>query len=84
MLNAEFLAAKKAVGLNQTKKAVKSGTAKKIYVAHDADESFIASIKRLCESGGVPIDLSATMADLKFACQIDVDCAVCTIISIAE
>ena len=81
MIIDELITAKKAVGLNQTKKAIKSGTAKKIYAAHDADESFIASIKRLCEDGGVPIDLSATMAELKFACQIDVDCAVCTIMA---
>ena len=81
MIIDELITARKAVGLNQTKKAIKSRTAKKIYVAHDADESFIASIKRLCEDGGVPIDLSATMAELKFACQIDVDCAVCTIIA---
>jgi len=80
MVSDELLTAKKkAVGLNQTKKAVKGGTAKKVYAACDADESFVAQIKRICEDGGVPLDLSATMADLKFACQIDVDCAVCTI-----
>jgi len=81
MIIDELITANKAVGLNQTKKAVKSGTAKKVYAAYDADESFIASVKRLCESSGVPIDLSATMAELKFACQIDVDCAVCTVMA---
>jgi len=81
MISDELLTTnQKVVGLNQTKKAVKSGTAKKIYVAYDAEESFIASIKRLCEDSGVPIDLSATMTELKFACQIDVDCAVCTVV----
>jgi large subunit ribosomal protein L7A len=80
MVSAELLAAKKAVGFNQTKKAVKNGIAKKVYAAHDADENFLESIKRLCEDGSVPLDLSAAMAELKEASQIDVDCAVCAIL----
>ena len=80
MINSELLTAKKAVGLNQTKKAVKNGAAKKIYAAHDADENFIAAIKRLCEDGSVPLDLSAAMSELKEAVKIDVDCAVCAIL----
>jgi large subunit ribosomal protein L7A len=80
MINAELLSAKKAVGLNQTKKAVKNGLAKKVYAAHDADENFLASVRRLCEDGSVPLDLSAVMAELKEACRIDVDCAVCAVL----
>ena len=81
MISEELLTAKKAVGLNQTKKAVKNGTAKKIYAAHDSDEKFLASVKRLCEDASVPLDLSSAMAELKEACKIDVNCAVCTIIA---
>ena len=80
MINAELLTAKKAVGLNQTKKAVKNGAAVKVYAAHDADEKFLAEVKRLCEGGAVPLDLSAAMAELKEAGKIDVDCAVCAIL----
>ena len=80
MISAELLNAKKAVGLNQTKKAVKNGTAKKVYAARDADENFLASVKRLCGDAAVPLDLGAGMSELKEACRIDVDCAVCAII----
>ena len=80
MISAELLTAKKAVGLNQTKKAVKNGTAKKVYAAHDADDNFLASVRRLCEDGNVPLDLGAAMAELKEACRIDVDCAVCAVL----
>jgi len=80
MISAELLTAKKAVGLNQTKKAVKNGTAKRVYAAHDADENFLALVKRLCEDSSVPLDLSAAMAELKEASKIDVDCAVCAIL----
>jgi len=81
MISEEFLNAKKAVGLNQTKKAVKNGIAKKVYAAHDADESFLASIKRLCEDCSVPLELGASMSELKEACRIDVDCAVCAVLA---
>jgi large subunit ribosomal protein L7A len=80
MISDELAAAKKAVGLNQTKKALKNGAAKKVYAAHDADESFIASVRRLCEENSVSMDLSAAMAELKQACGIDVDCAVCAVL----
>jgi len=80
MISAELMTAKKAVGLNQTKKAVKSGAAEKVYAAHDADENFLAQVRRLCEENNVPLDLGAAMAELKEACGIDVDCAVCAVI----
>jgi len=76
----ESPAAKRTVGLNQTKKAVNGGKAKKVYAAKDADELFLLQIKRLCETKSVPIDEDATMSELGTACNIDVDCAVCAII----
>ena len=80
MISAELLAANKAVGLNQTKKAVKNGAAVKVYAAHDADEKFLASVRQICELAGVPLDTSAAMAELREAGRIDVDCAVCAIL----
>ena len=46
----ELSAAKKVVGFNQTKKAVESKSAKKIFAASDADERFLLQVKRLCEA----------------------------------
>ena len=76
----ELSAAKKAVGLNQTKKAVNNGKAIKVFAAKDADEMFLLQIKRLCEGKPVLIDGSMTMAELGSACKIDVGCAVCAVI----
>ena len=76
----ELPSEKKAVGLNQTKKAVNGGRAKKVYAANDADELFLLQIKRMCENKSVPVDEGATMSELGLACNIDVDCAVCAII----
>ena len=80
MISEELLTAKKAVGLNQTKKAVNNGKAKKVFAAKDADGQFLLQVKRLCESKSVPVDEDMTMAELGSACKIDVGCAVCAII----
>ena len=77
----EISAAKKVVGLNQTKKAVNNGKAKKVFAAKDADEQFLLQIKRLCESRSVPVEANMTMQELGLACNIDVGCAVCAIIN---
>jgi large subunit ribosomal protein L7A len=76
----ELSAAKKVVGLNQTKKAVNNGKAIKVFAAKDADEMFLLQIKRLCESKSVMVDENMTMAELGSACKIDVGCAVCAVI----
>ena len=73
----EISDAKKVVGLNQTKKAVNNGKAKKVFAAKDADEQFLLQIKRLCEDKSVPVDETMTMAELGLLCKIDVGCAVC-------
>ena len=76
----EFLTAKKAVGLNQTKKAVNSGIAKKIFAAKDADEQFLLQIKKMCEGLAVDVDESMTLKELGEACKIEVGCAVCALV----
>ena len=73
-------ASKKVAGLNQTKKALNNGKAKKVFAAKDADEQFLLQIKRLCESKSVPVDGNMTMEELGSACSIDVGCAVCAIV----
>jgi large subunit ribosomal protein L7A len=73
-------AAKKAIGLNQTKKAVNDGTAKKIFAASDADEHFLLQVQKMCEGLAVDIDASLTKKELGKACEIEVGCAVCAVI----
>ena len=76
----ELSDAKKVVGLNQTKKAVNNGKAKKVFAAKDADGQFLLQIKRLCEGKSVPVDENMTMDELGSACKIDVGCAVCAVV----
>ncbi|GHV11407.1 hypothetical protein FACS1894219_02500 [Clostridia bacterium] len=72
-----FKSAQKVVGFNQTKKAAASGDALIIYAASDADASFLAKVRTLAASHGVPLDESDTKEHLGKACGIDVGCAVC-------
>ena len=82
MITEELSAAakNKVVGLNQTKKAISSGTAKKVYIAGDADDMFSTELKKLCGEYSIPVIEVPTMAELGEACGIDVGCAVCAII----
>lgn len=70
----------KVVGLNQTKKAINNGSAKKVYIAIDSDDIFSVQIKKLCGEYSVPLEEIPTMDELGKACGIDVGCAVCAII----
>ena len=66
----------KAVGLNQSKKLIKSGFAEMVCIANDADGYIYNEIKSLCCQYDVPFDDSKSMAVLGQVCGIDVGCAV--------
>ena len=76
----ELSAAKKAVGLNQARKAVNNGAAKKIFAASDAEGQFLLQVKKMCEKLAVDIDTSMTRKELGEACNIEVGCAVCAVV----
>lgn len=66
-------------GLNRAKKAMKNGTAAKVYLATDADAHFTAAVTALAEEYGVPMEATHTMAELGALSGIDVGCAVCVL-----
>ena len=76
----ELRNAKRVVGIKQLRKALRDGTALKVFVADNADERLTAPIKELCEETGVPFVSVPTMAELGEACSIDVGAAVAAII----
>ena len=67
-------------GLNQSKKLIKGGSAKKAFAATDAEEKLISMLKELCNEAGVEFDCSRTMEELGKLCEIDVGCAVCVVL----
>ena len=68
-----------AVGLNTSKKLIKSGGAAKALLANDCSPFIKAEITALADEYGVPTDESHTMEELGKKCGIDVGCAVCVI-----
>lgn len=54
----------KVVGLKQTVKAIKNSTAKTVYIAKDADDKLIQSVKVLIEDNSPELIYIDTMKEL--------------------
>ena len=64
-------------GYNQSKKCIRNGRAKHVYVAFDAESHIFTEIMSLCERFDVMLDTTKTKKELGALCGIEVDCAVC-------
>lgn len=67
-------------GLNQTKKHIKGGTAKAVFIASDAESKILSAMTELCRENEVETDTAHTKAELGRMCGIEVDCAVCVVL----
>ena len=69
---------KKAIGIKQTLKAVENNTAELVFIALDADEKIVNSLKELCLTNTVETEYVESMKQLGKACGIEVGAsAVC-------
>lgn len=69
---------KKAIGIKQTMKAVENNTAKLVFIAVDADEKIVKSLRELCLTNKVEMENVESMKQLGKACGIEVGAsAVC-------
>ncbi len=75
----ELHTANKAVGLKQSLKKLRSGEAKKAFVARDATPSVTDDIIKICEESFVPAEWVGTMDELGRACGIEVGAAVAVV-----
>lgn len=76
----ELQTAKKVVGVKQSKKAIREGSAQGVILAKDAEARVIRPIRTLCEEMGVPVEEAETMAELGKAAKIDIGAAVVTLL----
>lgn len=67
-------------GLNQSKKLIKGGSARKAFAATDAEEKLVSVLKDLCSDAEIELDRTKTMEELGKLCEIDVGCAVCVVL----
>ena len=72
--------ASRAVGLKQCVKAIKSGRAKKVIIAGDAEERIKSNIIELCKKFGIEAEYAGSMKALGAEAGIDVGTSVICII----
>lgn len=76
----ELQSGKKVSGSKQSRRAVRSGLAKTVFLAKDADPHLTAPLKALCEEHGVPVCEDCSMRELGRAGGIEVDAAVAALL----
>ncbi len=70
----------KVVGVKQLKKALRDGSAKKVFVAQNADPKLTNPIYTSCQSMAIPVETVSTMEELGKACGIEVGAAVAALL----
>ncbi len=80
MLDELKTASSKVVGIKQLRKALSSGTAKKVYLAEDADPMLTEPIAQACLETGTALEYVETMKQLGHACAISVSAAAAAIL----
>ncbi len=68
-------AAKKVVGTKQVTRALKAGSAARVYVAADADTFIYQQVIRAAEEAGVPCVRVGTMKELGMTAGVEVAAA---------
>lgn len=71
----------KVVGMKQCLKALENGSVKYAFIAEDADEKLLKSIKDLCNNKSVELIYVESKKTLGKACGIEVGAAVACILS---
>lgn len=70
----------KVIGVKQSRRAIREGRAKRVYVAYDADPAITESVTEGCTEAGIPVETGHTMAQLGQACRISVGASVVAIL----
>ena len=76
----ELKTAPKVIGAKQVGRALRSGQARRVYLADNADPRVTEPIEALCRQIDVPVERVSTMAHLGSACGIAVGSAVAAIV----
>lgn len=76
---ASLSSAAKVVGVKQSKKVIRDGGAKQVFIAADAERRVTTPIYELCEQYSVPVTEVPTMRELGQAVGIAVGAAVVAI-----
>ena len=76
----ELASQEKVIGVKQSRKAIREGRAKQVYLAYDADPAITDPVAEGCAAAGIPVETGYTMAQLGQACRITVGASVVAIL----
>ncbi len=71
---------KKVVGTKQVTRVLKAGSARRAYVANDADTFIFQQVVRAAEAAGVPCVRVPSMKELGMTCGIEVPTAAAAVL----
>ena len=77
----ELASKEKVIGVKQSRKAIRDGRAKRVFLACDADPAITDPVAENCQALGIPVDNAYTMAQLGHACRITVGASVVALLS---
>lgn len=77
----ELKTANKVVGIKQLRRALREGTARRIFLADNADPCLTDPIRTEADALGVPVVTVPTMEELGKACAIPVKAAAAAILN---
>ena len=76
----ELASQDKVVGVKQSRKAIREGNVKRVFLACDADPAITDPVAESCQESGIPVEDSYTMAQLGHACRITVGASVVAVL----
>lgn len=76
----ELASQDKVIGVKQSRKAIREGRAKRVYLACDADPAITEPVAASCAAAGIPVERKGTMAQLGQACRITVGASVVAVL----
>ena len=76
----ELASQEKVIGVKQSRRAIREGRAKQVFLAVDADPAITDPVAAGCSEAGIPVKTGYTMAQLGQACHITVGASVVAIL----
>ena len=78
----ELASQEKVVGVKQSRKAIREGRARRVYLACDADPAITDPIAASCAQAGIPVGTDYPLTQLGPACRITVGAAVVAVLAL--
>ena len=79
-MTTELASQEKVIGVKQSRKAIREGRARRVYLACDADPAITDPVAESCAAAGIPTVTDCTMMQLGHACSITVGASVVAVL----